>query len=409
MKRVLFIILSVFLFFIVVPVDALNTNSKNIVLYNLDTKEKVFGYKDADRVSIASLTKIMTAVVALENIDDLNKEVVITADMLKGLKEKDAYVVGLQVGQKVSYLDLLYACVIASGADATNGIVMSMSFGADKFVSLMNDKAKELGLNNTSFANTIGFDDNNNYSTVDDVAKLLMYALNNDVFKKIFTTDSYEFKDKSITVKSSMRELGKRANIDTSMILGAKTGYDTLAGRCLASIAYDNKNNINYLLVTTGADDDYDKMYNIKDAYELYNYFFTNYSYHVLVEKNSDVLKIGTKYLKDDFVTFKSLEEVKILYNNSDFDKNNIKLSYTGIKQIKPFTKKGEKLGVLDVYYKDKLIKSINIVLENKSGIDIVKVIRGEWFTILSVLIFVFSFIVFIFTLKRFLMVVKKY
>ena len=193
------------------------------------------------------------------------------------------------------------------------------------------------------------------------------------------------------------------------MILGAKTGYDTLAGRCLASIAYDNKNNINYLLVTTGADDDYDKMYNIKDAYELYNYFFTNYSYHVLVEKNSDVLKIGTKYLKDDFVTFKSLEEVKILYNNSDFDKNNIKLSYTGIKQIKPFTKKGEKLGVLDVYYKDKLIKSINIVLENKSGIDIVKVIRGEWFTILSVLIFVFSFIVFIFTLKRFLMVVKKY
>ena len=206
MKRVLFIILSVFLFFIVVPVDALNTNSKNIVLYNLDTKEKVFGYKDADRVSIASLTKIMTAVVALENIDDLNKEVVITADMLKGLKEKDAYVVGLQVGQKVSYLDLLYACVIASGADATNGIVMSMSFGADKFVSLMNDKAKELGLNNTSFANPIGFDDNNNYSTVDDVAKLLMYALNNDVFKKIFTTDSYEFKDKSITVKSSMRE-----------------------------------------------------------------------------------------------------------------------------------------------------------------------------------------------------------
>ena len=409
MKRVLFIILSVFLFFVVIPVDALNTNSKNIVLYNLDTYERVFGYKDIDKVSIASLTKIMTAVVALENIDNLDKEVTITKDMLKGLKEKDAYVVGLEVGQKVSYLELIYACVLASGADATNAIAMSMSGSVDKFVDLMNKKANELELNNTSFANPIGFDDKNNYSTVKEVAELLMYALKNDTFKKIFTTDSYEFKDKSITVKSSMREGGKRAGVDTSMMLGAKTGYDTDAGRCLASIAYDKKNDINYLLVTTGADDDYNKMYNVKDAYELYTYFFTNYSYHILVEKNDDILKIATKYLKDDFVIFKSNEDIKLLYNNNDFDENNIKLSYTGIKQIKPFTKKGEKLGVLEVYYKDKLLKSIDIVLENKPSISIVKVVKGEWFTILSVLIFTFSLVVFIFTLKKFLKAYKRY
>ncbi len=407
MKKVLFLILSVFLFFIVIPVDALNVNSKNIVLYNLDTYERVFGYKDTDKVSIASLTKIMSAVVALENIDDLDKEVTITEDMLKGLKEKNAYVVGLKVGQKVSYRELLYACIVASGADATNAIAISVSGSVDSFVVLMNKKAKELELNNTSFANPIGLDDKNNYSTVNEVAELLMYALKNDTFKEIFTTDVYVFKDKSITVKSSMREGGKNADVDTSMILGAKTGYDTDAGRCLASIAYDKKNDVNYLLVTTGADDDYNKMYNIKDAYELYTYFFTNYSYHILVEKNADILNIDTKYLKDDFVTFKSNEEIKLLYNNKDFDKNNIKLSYTGIKQIKPFTKKGEKLGVLDVYYKDKLIKSIDIVLDNKPSISIIKVIKGEWFTILSVLIFVFSLVVFIFTIKKYLKVIR--
>ena len=409
MKRVLFIILSVFLFFVVIPVNALNTNSKNIFLYNLDTNEKVFGYKDNEKVSIASLTKIMTAVVALENIDNLDKEVIITNDMLKGLKEKEAFVVGLKVGQKVSYRELLYACVMASGADATNAIAISMSGSVDKFVSLMNNKAKELQLSNTSFANPIGFDDKNNYSTVEEVAILLKYALKNDTFKQIFITDLYEFKDKSITVKSSMRESGKHANIDTSMILGAKTGYDIDAGRCLASIAYDKKNDINYLLVTTGADDDYNKMYNVKDAYELYTYFFTNYSYHTLVEKNSEIIKISTRYLKDDFVTFKSLEEIKLLYNNNDFDRNNIKYSYTGIKEIKPFTKKGSKLGVLNVYYKDKLIKSIDIVLENKPGISVIKVIKGEWFTILSVLIFTFSLVVFIFTLKKFLKAYKRY
>jgi serine-type D-Ala-D-Ala carboxypeptidase (penicillin-binding protein 5/6) len=408
MKKVLFLILSVFLFFIVIPVDALNVNSKNIVLYNLDTHERVFGYKDTDKVSIASLTKIMSAVVALENIDDLDKEVTITEDMLKGLKEKNAYVVGLKVGQKVSYRELLYACIVASGADATNAIAISVSGSVDSFVVLMNKKAKELELNNTSFANPMGLDDKNNYSTVNEVAELLMYALKNDTFKEIFTTDVYVFKDKSITVKSSMREGGKNAGVDTSMILGAKTGYDTDAGRCLASIAYDKKNDVNYLLVTTGADDDYNKMYNIKDAYELYTYFFTNYSYHILVEKNADILNIDTKYLKDDFVTFKSNEEIKLLYNNKDFDKNNIKLSYTGIKQIKPFTKKGEKLGVLDVYYKDKLIKSIDIVLDNKPSISIIKVIKGEWFTILSVLIFVFSLVVFIFTIKKYLKVIRR-
>lgn len=393
----------------VIPVDALNVNSKNIVLYNLDTNEKVFGYKESEKVSIASLTKIMTAIVALENIDDLDKEVVITNDMIKGLKEKDAFVVGLKVGQKVSYMELLYACVVASGADATNAIAISISGDVDKFVSLMNDKVKELKLNNTSFSNPIGFDDVNNYSTVEEVAIFLKYALKNDVFKQIFTTDLYEFKDKSITVKSSMRESGKRANIDTSMIVGAKTGYDIDAGRCLASIAYDKKNDINYLLVTTGADDDYDKMYNVLDAYELYTYFFTNYSYHVLVSKNSEILKISTKYLRDDFVTFNSMEEIKVLYNNNDFDKNNIKLSYTGIKQIKPFTKNGSRLGVLNVYYKDKLVKSIDIILDNKPSISIVKAIKGEWFIILSVLIFVFSLMVFIFSLKKLLKVYNRY
>ena len=88
---------------------------------------------------------------------------------------------------------------------------------------------------------------------------------------------------------------------------------------------------------------------------------------------------------------------------SNDFDKNNIKLSYTGIKQIKPFTKRKEKLGVLDIYYKDKVIKSIDIILESKSSIDIIKVIKGEWFTVLSIFIFLFSLTVFIFTFKKFL------
>jgi serine-type D-Ala-D-Ala carboxypeptidase (penicillin-binding protein 5/6) len=157
-KKILFIII-ILMCFITVPVKALNVNSKNVVLYKLDTKEKIFGLKSNEKVSIASLTKIMTVIVAIENIKDQNQEITITNDMLKGLAEQEAYVVGLKEGQKVTYKDLLYATLIASGADATNALAIGISGSTSKYVKLMNQKAKDLGLNNTSFANPIGLDD----------------------------------------------------------------------------------------------------------------------------------------------------------------------------------------------------------------------------------------------------------
>lgn len=406
-KKILFILI-ILMCFITVPVSALNVNSKNVVLYKLDNKEKVFGLKSNEKVSIASLTKIMTVIVAIENLKSLDQEITITKDMIKGLVEQEAYVVGLKEGQKVTYRDLLYSSLIASGADATNAIAIGISGSIPKYVKLMNQKAKELGLNNTSFANPIGLDDKNNYSTTEEVAKLLMYAYDNKTFKEIFETKEYEFKDKSLKVESSLIHHGKRVNLDTSMILGAKTGYDIDAGRCLASIAYDKKNDIYYLLVTTKADDDTSVMYNIKDAVDIYNYFFDNYSYHDLIKKNDDLVSIKTKYLKDDEVTFKSDKQVKLYYNNNNFNKKNIKITYSGIKEIKPFTKKGSTLGTVSVYYKDKLIDKIDIKLTEKPKLDIKKVIVGNYFTIISILIFVFAIVAFYFAIKRYIKAKRK-
>jgi serine-type D-Ala-D-Ala carboxypeptidase (penicillin-binding protein 5/6) len=235
-----------------------------------------------------------------------------------------------------------------------------------------------------------------------------MYAYNNDTFKQIFETKEYEFKDKSLTVESSLVHYAKRVNLDTSMILGAKTGYEEDAGRCLASIAYDKKNDIYYLLVTTKADDDTSVMYNIKDAVNIYNYFFNNYSYHDLVKKNDKLVTIKTKYLKDDEITFKSAKQVKLYYNNNNFDTKNIKIAYAGIKEIKPFTKKGSTIGTVSVYYKDKLIDKIDIKLTNKPKLDIKKVILDNYFTIICILFFIFDVVLFYFTIKRYINIKRK-
>ena len=137
-------------------------------------------------MKLASLTKIMTTIVAIENIEDLNKTVTMTSNMFKGLYEENAYQIGLRVGDVVTYKDLLYGTFIASGADATRGLTLSLTNSEDEFVKLMNDKAIELGLTNTYFTNPIGLDEDGQKSTVDDVAKLLKYALKNETFKNEF-------------------------------------------------------------------------------------------------------------------------------------------------------------------------------------------------------------------------------
>lgn len=117
--------------------------------------------------------------------------------MLNGLVEANASVVGLRVNQTVTYEDLLYSTLLASGADAVRTLAITISGNENDFVTLMNKKAKDLNMNNTHFVNATGSDAKNHYSTVNDVAILVMEALKNETFKEIFTAKSYTFKDKS--------------------------------------------------------------------------------------------------------------------------------------------------------------------------------------------------------------------
>ena len=366
MKKIIFTILLLFPIF----VSALEINSKHAILYNLNEDKIVFEKNSNEITSIASLTKIMTTIVAIENIENLDAKVTITEKDFNGLY--DASLAGFEVGDEVTYRDLLYGTMLPSGAEASQALANNISGSVNVFAGLMNEKAKELGMKNTHFVNTSGLDVNNHYSTVYDVAVLLKYCLNNKTFKTIFESTSYKTSNGELTLYSTFRYTAIKYDYKSDYILGAKTGYTDDAGKCLASIAYDQNNDILYLLVTTGANTSTDDAYHIKDATNIYTYYFENYGYVNLMDENELLVSIKTKYSKNKYLNFYAKEDVSFYTKKDEFDKNKIKLIYDGVNIIDQSIKKGEKLGTVGIYYDDEYINSLDIILNDEYKFSII-------------------------------------
>lgn len=335
-----------------------DVTSKNIILYNLDDKSIIYEKDSDEEVEIASLTKIMTTLVAIENIDNLEKKVVITSEVFRGISDYSQ--AGLSVGDKVTVKDLLYGIMLPSGADCVRALILNNFKGNDEFVKLMNDKAYEIGLKDTKFDNAIGMDSDDNYSTASDMAKLLMYAMDNETFRTIFTTKSYTMSSINLKLSSTLISYAKR--LDTSHILGAKSGFTDGAGLCLSSVA--KFNNINYLLIVLGADNT-NKSNAVSDSLEIYNYYAQNYNYIKVIEKGQVLDNINVKWGSVDTYKVKSDEDVSVYLKNS-VKSDDLEYSYDGIKEITYKNKKGDKLGVVRVKYGDKILTTYDVYLNEE-------------------------------------------
>lgn len=351
MKKIYAIILTFFLSISFVYAEEFDVTSKNIILYNLNDNTVLYNLNENEKVSIASLTKIMTSIVAIENINDLNEFVVIKDKDFEGLNGYSK--AGFKVNDKVTYLDLLYGILLPSGADAVNAIINN-TLGYDSFINQMNELAKKIGMNNTSFSNPVGMDDENNYSSAKDVSILLSYALKNDTFKKIFTTKSY-------TTTNGIKLLRTvdiyKNGLNTDEILGAKTGFTLEAGRCLASTA--NLNNVDYMLIVLGSNP-LNASSAIKDSLTIYDYYKDNYSYQKVLSKETEIKRLPIE---------KSKEKEYIIYGNDDIEmylKNNADITYEfdGVEKVKYNTKKGALLGKINIYNGNNLLTSLDVHLD---------------------------------------------
>lgn len=385
MKKFRYIILTICLFLpsLVYALEIDGLNSKNVIVYNIDNNKIIYEKNGDKEVPIASLTKIMTTIVSIEEIKDLKETVVITSEMLKGIPW-DATVAGLKVNDKVTYEDLLYSSMIPSGADATQALAISLTGSIDNFVKLMNKKAKGLNLAHSNFVNTTGLDIDNHYSSVKDVLTLLNYSLKNPTFKKVYETKYYTTSN-NIELKSTLSHYNEYLNYDLSFIKGSKTGYTDDAGLCLSTESVIDGANI--ITVTTGADYTYDGYYNnMKDIKKIYSTLKENYINQVVIEESNVLEKIKTKNAKEDIVIINSPKDIKV-YTEKPFEKDKVKIEYDGIKEVSYKTKKGTKIGTIKVYYKNELIDEVDAITSEDLHFSLFKFIKNNIVIILGVVI----------------------
>ena len=227
-----------------------NLNSRYAVVYDLTNKHLLYEKNADKKARPASLTKVMTAIVALENIEDLDKKITVPRKVVDTLEKTDLARLGLVAGEKLTGKELLYGLLLPSAADCADTLAVSVGGSKKAFVKMMNEKAKELKMNNTSFGNPIGDDDDATYTTAKDYLKLLRYALKNKTFRKIFCTKKYVLpasNKRDYLISMHNLTFGKFTG-NADFILGGKTGTTDGARHCLATLGELNANN--YLTVT---------------------------------------------------------------------------------------------------------------------------------------------------------------
>ncbi len=317
MKKII-LILVLFITFNSNVYASVNSASSYILM---DAKTgRVLLSKDKDNsMLIASITKIMTSIIVLENTS-IDNIVTVDDSILKSYGSG----IYIQIGEEISVKDLLYGLMLRSGNDAAIMLATYISGSEEEFVKLMNEKAKELHMTNTTFNNSSGLDENKgNYSTTYDMALLTKYAMNNKIFMEIVGTKSYvtktNFKSYSWTNKNKL--------LKYDFITGGKTGYTEKAKRTLVTTA--NINNMDLIVVTIRDSDDWNT------HLDLYNYAKENYIAYKVLNKSkfkieNDTYFNGTFYIKNDiYIPFKKEETGSLishikLYKTKNYQDNDV-------------------------------------------------------------------------------------
>lgn len=252
-------------------IDKADINSQYAILYDCDKKTTLAGLNQHEKIYPASMTKILTLVVAVENIKDLSKTYALTQAQIDVLYNRDASRVGFERNKPVTAEDCLYGLILPSGADAAVALACMAAGSEERFAEMMNEKCRELGLTSSHFTNATGLHDVNQYTTVYEMCKILEYAMSNSTCAKVLNTTNYTLKataknsPNGISVRNNALQKLKKSASDGITIIGAKTGFTNEAMYCMASCAV--KSGIKYIVVTAMADSSSDY---VKDACMLY-------------------------------------------------------------------------------------------------------------------------------------------
>lgn len=313
-------------------------------LYSVDTDEFLYD-KNADmRHPMASTTKIMTAIIAIEHSDP--DEIISVPAEAVGIEGSSIY---MTLGEKISMNNLLYALLLQSANDAATLIAIHIGGSIEKFAEMMNDKAKEIGAVNTHFDNPHGLDSETHYTTAHDLAKIAAYAMEDDTFREIAST-----KTKTIITETADGDI-TRVLVNHNKLLriydgatGIKTGYTKKTGRCLVSAA--ERDGVMLICVTLDAPSDW------SDHKKLLDDGFSLFERQTIANAGELEYRIPVLNSSEEYLTVKNSEEISACVRKNH-DTGYRFVIDTNDYIIAP-VKKGEMLGRVYVYADDRLIAS---------------------------------------------------
>lgn len=270
-KRICAAVVILMLFLLGTNVYARPEVSAHSVIVTEKNTGRVLYEKNAEqRMPMASTTKIMTAIAALESEIPLDDLIEISAQAAN-VEGSSMY---LKAGEKLTMRELLYGLMLSSGNDAAVAVAEAVSGTQEEFVKLMNEKAMKIGAKNTHFTNPNGLPDDGHYSTASDMAKLTSYALSNSTFAEIVSTQVFKIEGPEKAYPRTLTNHNKLLKMYDGC-KGVKTGFTKAAGRCLVSAA--EREGMTLICVTLNAPDDWN------DHMQLFDYAFENYKYKKII------------------------------------------------------------------------------------------------------------------------------
>ena len=354
MKKVF---LFVFLLYILLNYPFIATanvdvSAKSAVVIDVASKRVLFEKDSRTKRGMASTTKIMTAVLAIEMLEF--NDVVTVSPYAAGTEGSSIWLSPLE---KISVNDLLYGLMLASGNDAATALAEHAAGNVEAFTILMNKKARAFGAYNTNFTNPHGLPDDNHYTTAYDLARISAFAMDNKLFAEIVKT-----KNKTISWEGSQwnRSLSNHNKLLKMYehAIGIKTGFTKKDGRCLVSAA--EKDGQRLVAVTLSAPDDWN------DHIKMLNYCYDTFSPYTVVKEGNSAGIYAQENVQAEPISLTYEKDYITSLKNYEFDnittKKLFNVSY-------PVTK-GQTVGICEIYYFDDLIGSVNLIAENDSVIE---------------------------------------
>lgn len=341
--------------------NSLNLNARSCVVLDRNSKKIIFGKNEYNRVKMASTTKIMTATVIIENCD-LSQTVTVS----KKAAGTGGSRLGLKTGDKITIRDLLYGLLLCSGNDAAIALAETAAGSVQNFSNMMNNKAKELGLNNSHFESPHGLDSDNHYTTAYELALLADYALQNSTFRNIVGTKNY-----TITINGYPKNITNTNELLGSLdgVYGVKTGFTNGANRCLVTSC--KRGEMDIICVVLGCDT---KNFRTQDSIKLINYTFENFEYldiKNLIDRkfenyknnNTNPFEIN-KGVSNDLEIRCFSTEPSIIPIKKD-EKNSIKVNFELKKSLEAPINTNLKVGSFRVYSDNRTILEGDILTTN--------------------------------------------